>query len=230
MQIGGFQKVSLIDYPKHLSAIIWTAGCNFRCPFCYNRDLIFGGAPSIIEEKIFSYLKKRQKILEAVVITGGEPTVQGDLKKFIKKVKKLGYLIKIDTNGTNPNMLKELLDEKLIDYIAMDIKAPKNKYSILAGVKVNIKNIGKSVKIIQKQAPDYEFRTTVVPDLLKKKDILDIAKWLKGSRRYILQQFQKPSDLIDRNLNGLKPYKAKFLKDLLKEIKLYFDYSEIRGI
>jgi len=138
--------------------------------------------------------------------------------------------VKIDTNGTNPNMLKKLLDEKLIDYIAMDIKAPKNKYPILAGVEVNIRNIEKSIKIIKKQAPDYEFRTTVIPNLIEKKDIIDIAKWLKGSRRYVLQQFQKPSALINKKLNKSKPYKAEFLKDLLKNIEQYFDYCEIRGI
>jgi len=230
MKIGGFQKTSLIDYPNHLSAIVWTVGCNFRCPFCYNQDLVFGGAPLLAEEEIIDYLKKRRGVLEALAITGGEPTLQKDLKRFIRKVKKLDYLVKIDTNGTNPNMLKKLLDEKLIDYIAMDIKAPKNKYPILAGVEVDIKKIEKSIKIIKKQAPDYEFRTTVIPNLIKKKDIIDIAKWLKGSRRYVLQQFQKPSDLIDKKLNKSKPYKAEFLKDLLKNIEQYFDYCEIRGI
>ncbi|TRZ80088.1 anaerobic ribonucleoside-triphosphate reductase activating protein [bacterium] len=230
VKIGGFQKTSLIDYPKHLSAIIWTIDCNFRCPFCYNQELVFGGAPLVSEKEIINYLKKRQGILEALVITGGEPTLQKDLKGFIKKVKKLDYLVKIDTNGTNPNILKELLDEHLIDYVAMDIKAPKGKYSILAGAEVNLKNIEKSIKIIKKQAPDYEFRTTIVPDLLKKRDIIDIAKWLKGSRRYILQQFQKPSDLINKNFNKLKPYKKEFFKEILKEIKPYFDCCEIRGI
>ncbi len=230
MQIGGFQKTSLIDYPKHLSAIIWTVGCNFRCPFCYNRELVFGGASLTPEKEIINYLKKRQGILEALTITGGEPTLQKDLKDFIKKVKKLNYLIKIDTNGTNPNILKELLDENLIDYVAMDIKASKGKYSVLAGTEVNLKNIEKSVKIIKKQAPDYEFRTTIVPDLLRKKDIIDIAEWLKGSERYILQQFQKPSDLINKNFNKLKPHKKEFFKEILKEIKPYFDYCEIRGI
>ncbi len=230
MQIGGFQKTSLIDYPKHLSAIIWTLGCNFRCPFCYNRDLVFGGAPLLPEEEIINYLKKRRGILEALSISGGEPTLQKDLKQFIKKVKKLDYLVKIDTNGTNPKLLKELLDEGLIDYVAMDIKAPREKYSILAGIKVNIKNIEKSIKVIKEKAPDYEFRTTIVPDLLKRKDIISIANWLNGSKRYILQQFQKPSDLIDKKFNKLKPYKKEFFEKIVKEIKHHFNYCEIRGI
>lgn len=230
MKIGGFQKISLIDYPEHLSLIVWTPTCNFRCPFCYNKDLVLGAISFFTEDETLKTLKERQGKIEAVVITGGEPTLQKDLKDFIKKIKALNYLVKLDTNGTNPEIIKNLLEEKLIDYIAMDIKAPKDKYQILAGVdKSYIKNIESSIEIIKKLAPDYEFRTTIVPGLLNKDDILSIAEWLNGSKRYILQQFTVPGELIDKNLAKSKPYSKEFFDDLKSVVKDYFEICEIRG-
>ena len=135
MKIGGFQKTSLLDYPENVSAIAWTVGCNFSCPFCYNKDLVKGNVGLFSEEEIFSFLEKRKGLLDGLVISGGEPLMQKDIVDFITKVKKLGYLVKIDTNGSYPEKLKELIDKKLIDYVAMDVKAPKKKYDELTGVK-----------------------------------------------------------------------------------------------
>jgi len=230
MEIGGFQKTSLIDYPDHICSIIWTSRCNFRCPFCYNPDLVFGRAPLIQEEEVFNHLKKRKNVIDALTITGGEPTLQKDLGQFIKKVKGFGYLVKLDTNGTNPKALRELLDNNLLDYIAMDVKAPKEKYALLTGIKPNLENIEDSIKIIQEKAPDYEFRTTVIPNLLEKKDILEIAKWLSGSRRYVLQQFTKPSGLVDKKAEELKPYPDKFFEELSEKLKKNFNNFQTRGV
>jgi len=230
MRIGGFQKTSLLDYPEHLSAIIWTSGCNFRCPFCYNRDLVLEKRALIPEKEILAYLKKRQGKLEAIVITGGEPTLQNDLTDFIKKIKKLSYLIKLDTNGANSGILTNLLDEQLLDYVAMDIKAPLEKYKTLSGKKADLKNIEASINIIRQKAPDYEFRTTVVSGLLTKNDIVSIAQWLDGSKRYILQQFTIPGELMDKNLAIQNPYPKDFFESILMEIKDYFNICEIRGL
>jgi pyruvate formate lyase activating enzyme len=229
MQIGGFQKTSLIDYPDHISSIIWTPKCNFRCPFCYNKDLVFNELPLIKEEEVIGHLIKRQGIIDAIVITGGEPTLQKGLIRFIKKVKNLDYLVKLDTNGTNPIVLKELLKNRLLDYVAMDIKAPRQKYKKLAGVSTSISKIEESVEIIKNLAPDYEFRTTMAPELLNEKDILQITKWLNNSKRYVLQQFQSEGDLIDKNLKKDKKFSESKLKKIKKNIKDKFDEVKIRS-
>lgn len=230
MKIGGLQKTSLMDYPDHLAAIVWTVGCNFRCPFCYNPQLVNEKAELIPEKDIFDFLEKRKNMLEAVTITGGEPLLHKDLKGFIKKIKNMGYLVKVDTNGTFPKLLKELINEELIDYVATDVKAPKKKYDLLTGVKVDISKIEKSIRIIQNDAPDYEFKTTMVPNLLKKEDIVDIGKWIKGSKKYYLQQFKNDTSLIDSHLENTKSYEIDYLEETLKEIKPFFSHCEIRGV
>ena len=230
MKIGGIQKTSLLDYPDTISAIIWTIGCNFRCPFCYNKDLVFGRVVTISEEEVLSFLEKRKVMLEGLVISGGEPLLQDDIVSFAEKVKKMGYLIKIDTNGMYPEMLKELIDRKLVDYIAMDVKAPKNKYDSLSGVKTDIKKIEKSIEIIRSSLINYEFKTTFASNLLTRTDIVEIAKWLKGSKRFYLQQFNNEANLISSKLQNSKPYSKDELIDTLKDIKPYFEYSDVRGI
>ncbi len=202
MKIGGFQKTSLLDFPDKISAIIWTMDCNFRCPFCYNKQIVLGEANRIPDEEIFSFLEKRKGLLEGLVISGGEPLLQDDIISFAEKVKKLGYPIKLDTNGSCPEKLKELIDKKLVDYIAMDVKAPKNKYNELTGTKTDISKIEESIEIIKSDAPDYEFRTTFVPNLLKKEDIVEIAKWLDGAKRFYLQEFKNETPLIFFKLNS----------------------------
>ena len=230
MNIGGLQKTSLLDYPDNISAIIWTIGCNFRCPFCYNKDLVLGKVGVIPEEEVLSFLEKRKGMLEGLVISGGEPLMQNDIVQFAEKVKKLGYLIKIDTNGMYPEKLKELIDKKLVDYIAMDVKAPKKKYDKLTDVKTDIKKIEKSIEIIRNSAPDYEFKTTFVPELLAKEDILSIAKWLKGSKRFYLQQFRNDVPLVSSKFQNVAPYYKEELIDTLNKIKPYFGSCDVRGI
>lgn len=230
MNIGGFQKTSLLDYPDLISAIVWTVGCNFRCPFCYNKDLVLGKVENIVEEEVLSFLNKRKGLLEGLVISGGEPLLQNDIVQFCEKVKKIGYLIKIDTNGIYPEVLQELIDKKLVDYIAMDIKAPKEKYNDLTETKTDIKKIEKSIDIIKKSAPDYEFKTTFIPALLKKEDIIEIAKWLKGAKKFYLQQFKSNVPLISNKLELVAPYSKEEILDTLEKIKPYFEICSARGI
>jgi pyruvate formate lyase activating enzyme len=230
MKIGGIQKTSLLDYPDIISAIIWTVGCNFRCPFCYNRDIVLENVQTIPFEDVLSFLEKRKGILEGLVITGGEPLLHKDISDFCEKVKKLDYLIKIDTNGMYPKKLKELIDKNLINYIAMDIKAPKNKYDKITNTNVELKKIEESIKIIQNSSIDYEFRTTFVPNLLTKNDIVEIAKWIKGSKKFYLQQFKPNPPLVSSEFEDTNPYSKKEIKEILEEIKSYFDICEVRGI
>ncbi len=230
MKIGGFQYTSLLDYPDCISAIIWTVGCNFRCPFCYNKTLVEGNAALISEEEIFSFLHKRKGVIEALVISGGEPLLQKDIVPFIRKVKQLGYLVKIDTNGSFPKILEQLLDENLVDYVAMDVKAPKNKYAQLAGVKTNISTIRRSVDIIMQKAKDYEFKTTFAPDLLKKEDIISIAKWLKGAKKFYLQQFKGDVPVLSSNYMSANPYSKEYLMETLEAIQPYFTACGVRGV
>ena len=229
MKIGGFQKTSLLDYPGEVCSIIWTVGCNFNCPFCYNIDLVSGNVETISEDEVLSYLKKRKGLVDALSITGGEPLMHKDIDVFIKKVKKLGYLIKVDTNGCFPENLETLLDEGLVDYVSMDVKAPKKKYNSLSGVKTPVSKVNKSIKIIQQKASRYEFKTTFAPSLLTKEDIVEIAKWLKGSRLFYLQQFKSDVPVISSKLSEKQPYNSDYLKETLNEIKPYFDECYIRG-
>jgi len=191
MKIGGFQKFSLIDYPGKISCIIFTQGCNFRCPWCYNPELVYPEffVTPLKEEVIFEFLKRRRGKIEAVVITGGEPTIQPDLAEFIEKIKKMNYLVKLDTNGSNPPILKELIKNKLVDYIAMDIKAPPQKYFLLIGKDIDLSLIFESIKVIENSSIEYEFRTTFVPFLLSEDDILKIKKMVKDKGRHRIQRF-----------------------------------------
>jgi pyruvate formate lyase activating enzyme len=230
MDIGGFQKTSLLDYPSEVSAIVWTVGCNFCCPFCYNVDIVNKTVALISEDEVFSYLKKRKNMLDAVVITGGEPFLQKDLKQFCQQLKTLGYLVKIDTNGTFADKLEALFDEGLVDYVAMDIKASKEKYNRLAGVSVDLKQIEKSIELIRKRAPDYEFRTTFVPGLLTKEDIVDIGRWLCGSKRFFLQQCKSDTALLSLDAENIVSYSEKYLAQCMQSIQCFFDECRLRGL
>jgi pyruvate formate lyase activating enzyme len=236
--IGGLQKFSMLDYPGHLSAIIFTQGCNFNCQFCYNPMLVAwsitgkfkqkGHSPVIKEDGLFVFLKSRIGKLEAVVITGGEPTMQPDLPDFLAKIKNLGYSIKLDTNGANPKMIKNLIDKKLIDYIAMDIKAPKDKYKKIIGKPIDFAKIKKSVKIIMESGLQYEFRTTAVPGLLDKNDIVKIAKIIKGAGVWYLQRFKSDVDLVNGKLKGAKPFTIKDMEEMRRLAERYVKKCEIR--
>ncbi|MBE3121791.1 MAG: anaerobic ribonucleoside-triphosphate reductase activating protein [Thermoplasmata archaeon] len=230
MKIGGFQKTSLLDYPDRISAIVWASGCNFRCPFCYNKNLALGTAELFPEDEILSFLSKRKGQLEGVVISGGEPLLQEDIVDFIEKIKKQRFLVKVDTNGAFPEKLGELLGQQLVDYVAMDVKAPKRRYRELAGVDVDTSKIEASIDLIKNKAPAYEFKTTFVPDLLKKEDIVEIAKWLKGADLYYLQQFKPLSPLISSTLEHAIPYPKNYLEETLTAIQPFFKRCAVRGI
>lgn len=191
MKIGGFQKLSLIDYPSRISAVVFTQGCNFRCDYCHNPELV---DPSqyqnlISEKEILTFLKKRKGDLDAVVITGGEPLLQIDLEDFLKKIKVLGYLIKLDTNGSFPEKLRKIIKEKLVDYIAMDIKGPLDKYQKISNSKIEQNKIEESIKLIMDSGIDYEFRTTIVRSQLSGNDFTKIGEMIKGAKLYALQKF-----------------------------------------
>lgn len=219
MIFGGFQRFSLIDYPGELAAIAFTIGCNFRCPYCHNPELVNGISKKIEEKTILGFLKKRKGKLTALSITGGEPTLHGkDLLNFIKKVKDLEYKVKIDTNGTNPELLQLLIEENLIDYIAMDIKAPLDKYEFIVNSSVNPTLIRKSIEIISKSKVQYEFRTTVLKGLLSKEDIEKISKTIEGAELYFIQNFI-PSKTLDPSFmkkEGLAIMELETLKELCK--------------
>lgn len=229
MKIGGFQKTSLLDYPDHISAILWTNGCNFRCPFCYNKTLALGTAQVLSEDEIFSFLSKRTGLIEGVVISGGEPLLHDDILEFIQKIKDLGFLIKVDTNGSYPERLEELLTAHLVDYVAMDVKAPKQKYDALAGVHVDLSAIETSITLLQTKAPAYEFKTTFVPHLLTKEDIIDIAQWLNGSAAYYLQQFKPLAPLVSSALENRAPYTKAYLQETCRAIQPFFKHCTVRG-
>jgi len=221
MNIGGFQKFSLIDYPGKISAVIFTQGCNFRCPYCHNPELLETKAGLINEKQVLDFLETRKRQLEAVVITGGEPTLQLDLIIFLEKVNKMGFLVKLDTNGTKPRIIKKALELNLVDYVAMDIKGPIGKYEEIAGVKVNTTDIVKSIKLIMEKALDYEFRTTITREQLKKEDIKEIGRLINGAKKYRLQRYvcraenKKMADIFtaysEKEMEKLDKY---FLKNL----------------
>ena len=220
MKIGGLQKFSLIDYPGKICAIVFTQGCNFRCPYCHNPELADPDLyeECIPEEEIFDFLEKRKGKLDAVSITGGEPTLQPDLIDFIKKIKAMGYLIKIDTNGSHPETLKKLIEEKLIDYVAMDVKAPPEKYRKITRSKTNPDLIKQSIDLIKKSNTPHEFRTTVVKSQLKEDDLMTIGKLIKNAQLYVLQKFV-PSKTMDPKFMNKKTYSDEEFDKLKKKIE-----------
>jgi len=228
MIIAGIQKTTLIDYPGKIAATVFLSGCNFRCPWCYSSELVLPEKikkqPSISKKEFFSFLNKRKGLLDAIVICGGEPTINNDLPDFIKEIKKLGYLVKLDTNGSNPKMLRQLISERLIDYVAMDIKLPKKRYSELF---LSIDDIQKSIDMLKKDNIDYEFRSTVLPDVHTKKDILSMAKWISGAKKYYLQNF-KSEKTIDPKFEQAKSYSEEDLNSIKQEIIPFFETCDIR--
>lgn len=231
--IKGFIPVTLLDYPGMVSAMVFTSGCNFRCPFCYNKELVLTPEklPEISQKEIFNYLTKRRNWLDGVVIGGGEPTIWPGLADFCRKIKLLGYKIQLQTNGSNPQVIKKLLDNNFLDYIAMDIKGPLKKYRDITKTSVSIENIKKSSKIIKQNYPkiEAEFRTTIVPTLINEKDIEEIGKDFGGDVPYFLQQFENAKTL-DPRFEKVKPYSSYQLKKMEAIAKRYFKKVEIRGL
>lgn len=250
MEIGGLQKTTLIDYPGKIACTVFTVGCNFRCPFCYSSELVLPEKtkfqPRISEESFFAFLEERRGLLEGVVLCGGEPTIHPDLPSFAERIKKMDYLVKLDTNGSNPDKLEELINDKLIDYVAMDIKAPldfgfqspilnfqtnppsKNNYEEMTGGMADLENIRKSISILQQGKIGYEFRTTVSPGL-KKEDILKMADYIRNENAsYFLQEFKGNKDVIDPRILNLPTLKEKDLKKIANEIKHGFKDCQVR--
>jgi pyruvate formate lyase activating enzyme len=234
MEIGGLQKTTLIDYPGHVACTVFLVGCCFRCPWCYSAELVLpdkiSNQPRIDKKDFFDFLEKRKNKLEGVVVCGGEPTINQDLPEFLLEIKKMGFKVKLDTNGSNPEMLEKVIKEKLVDYLAMDIKAPLNseKYSEAVGLKIDIDAIKKSVNLIRNSGVDYEFRTTIVPDIHQKQDILDIAQEISGASKYFLQEFRAEKN-IDSSFSQKKAYPREFLEEIKKEIASFFDVCQIRS-
>lgn len=243
METTFIQKITLIDFPGKIACTIFSIGCPFRCPFCHNKELVLPDLtkkqPRISQEEIFNFLKEKRGLLDGVCITGGEPTIHEDLPDFCRKLKDLGFLVKLDTNGYDPERVKKLIDEKLIDYLALDVKAPKEKYGKLIGidnkvfVKIIVQNIERSVEILKEGKIDFEFRTTVVPTLLEREDILEIGKWLSslspGQKlpKYYLQNF-RPEKTLDPSFEKIKPYPQEYLLEIQKALSPFFEICQAR--
>ncbi|MFA5358331.1 MAG: anaerobic ribonucleoside-triphosphate reductase activating protein [Patescibacteria group bacterium] len=219
MLIGGLQKTSLIDYPGKIAAVVFTARCNFKCGFCHNPELS-GEKDQLtkdffLEKEILDFLEKRKKVLDGAVITGGEPTLHKDLPEFIRKIKNFGLAVKLDTNGTNPKMVEKLIKEKMVDFIAMDIKAPLRLYAKVTNSKLGTDNIKKSIKLIMNSGIDYEFRSTLLPALHTREDVAAMARLIKGAKKYALQKFfSSGGKLLDESFADKRGFTDKEMKEL----------------
>lgn len=230
MEIHGFNKTTLLDYPGHLASTIFLGGCNFRCPFCHNSSLVLNpiGHPTIPEEEVFKTLNKRKGVLEGVCITGGEPTLYSGLSQFIDKIKNIGLKVKIDTNGNNPKILKELVANGSIDYVAMDIKNSKEKYGLSIGLPAfDTARISESISFLLSSSIDYEFRTTVVKEHHTIEDFISIGKWIQGAKAYYLQAYKDSGDILSPGLTG---YSKEELSCFADAVKPYVWEVGIRGI
>lgn len=255
MIIGGVEKFSLLDYPEHLSAIVFTKGCNFRCQFCYNPMLVWPenelvkleNTPKIIngdedgrsregsdadqvfdEDGLFSFLKERIGKLDAVVVTGGEPTLHADLPEFMKKIKDLGYKVKLDTNGTNPAMVERVLEDGVADYLAMDIKGAPHRYDLVIGVQPNMENIRTTIGLLMASGLPYEFRTTVVPELVDLSDIAGIGEMIRGAEKWYLQKFKSSTSLVNKSFEGAQSHTDKTMEEMRKIASAYVGYCGVR--
>ena len=228
--IGGLEKVSLIDYPGKVAAIVFTYGCNLRCPYCHNPELVIEKLPSerkFSEKYVLDFLKERKGKLDGVVITGGEPLIHMDIESFISKIKKLGFLVKLDTNGFYPERLQTLIDKKMTDYIAMDVKYPKSKYLSITNINNSKDKITQSIKIIMNSGLDYEFRTTYVKHIHTIDSAKEIGKMIRGAKNYYIQNF-RPGKTIDPTLTSKDSFTQKELEQISDEIKKYVKNVYIR--
>lgn len=230
MNIYGLQKMTLLDYPHKVACTVFTGGCNLRCPFCHNAALVteINADDKYREDDILSFLETKKGLLDGVCITGGEPLLQVDIAGFIKKIKAMGFLVKLDTNGSFPDKLNDLIESNIIDYVAVDIKNSKEKYALTVGIKdYDLANIERTVDILKNSNIEYEFRTTVVKEFHTVEDIKKIGRWLKGSKRYYLQNFVDSGNLIGENLN---PVSKDCMYDMKEAALEYIDFVDIRGI
>lgn len=228
MDFVGIEKLSLVDFDEKISCVLFMQGCNFRCPFCHNRDLALSKVDTFIPfQDILDYLSSRKNIIDAVVISGGEPTLMPDLKEKITKIKNMGFLIKIDTNGTNFNVLKDLIDNKLIDYVAMDIKNDFTNYPLTAGVaNINFSNIKKSIEYLINGSIDYEFRTTLVKEFHNEESIKNMSVLLKGAKKLFLQKYVASDSCFNSKLNFVEKKVSQYYIEILKD---NIDLVELRG-
>ena len=228
--IGGLKKTSLIDYPDKISTIVFTTGCNFRCGYCHNAGLVSGKSKNEVcsTDSFFDFLKKRVGKLDAVVISGGEATLQPDLIEFVKRIKDFGYLVKLDTNGYKPEIIYRLLENSLVDYIAMDIKAPLDKYAFITNVDIDVVKIKESINLIMSSYIDYEFRTTVLKKQLDYIDFDKIAKLIKGAKKYFLQKFVVQSEILDESLNKEETYTDEEFKKIKEMLQQFINVVEVR--
>lgn len=230
MQIHGLNKTTLLDYPEHVAATIFLGKCNFRCPFCQNGDLVLQpeSQPILEKEEILSFLRKRKGILTGVCITGGEPTLEEELENFIREIKEIGYLVKLDTNGYRPEVIRRLLQEKLVDYIAMDIKNSPQRYAETAGiVQLDVEQIRESIGLIMDSGIAYEFRTTVVKELHGEEELSAIGKEIAGARAYFLQGYQESDRVI---APGFHAYAKEEMEQLVECVRPYVANVQLRGM
>lgn len=230
MNIGGIQRLSLLDYPDKTCCTIFTVGCNYRCPFCHNASIICNSVPEngILQEEVIEFLKRRKGLLDGVCITGGEPLLQDQLESFIREIKSLDFLVKLDTNGSLPRKLKQLIETGLVDYVAMDIKNSPDSYGQTIGINnYNLDSVKESVDLLLSNRVPYEFRTTVVRQLHTSKDILAIAQWIKGAEHYYLQNFVDSGDVLESGLSGFSREEIKDFQELIRPI---IPSVELRGI
>lgn len=221
MKIAGLAKTSFVDYPGKIACVVFTPGCNFNCRYCHNKHILGDNVKIINEKIVFDYLEKRKDLLGAVVITGGEPTIQKNLPEFIQAVRRFGLLVKLDTNGTNPALLRALIEENMLDYIAMDVKAPLEKYFETAGAPVDINAISSSIEIMINGPVPYEFRTTFAP-MLEAEDIINIGRLIKGAKSYFLQQYKL--------VPGEAPaHSVKCLEETAERMRAFLGVCEVRG-
>lgn len=229
MFLAGLQKLTLLDYPGHVACTVFTAGCNLRCPFCHNSDLVLPERKPerLNEEEFFSLLKKRQGILEGVCVTGGEPLLQPDIADFLQRIKTLGYAVKLDTNGTRPQVLRRLVEEGLVDFVAMDIKNSPARYGETAGLAdMDLSPVRESVDYLLSGVVDYEFRTTVAAELHTEQDMEEIARWLSGAKQYAIQNFRDSGDILSP---GLTPCTAQQLERFAAVVRPYVRQVLTRG-
>lgn len=218
MVISGMQKLTLVDYPGHTACLIFTQGCNFRCPFCHNSDLLKGenNSSRIDEQVLFDYLDKRKGLIDGVCVSGGEPLLQKDIELFIRKIKEKGYKVKLDTNGSKPKLLKNLIDNNLLDYVAMDVKNTFSKYDLTSGVSINLDDIKESIEILKSSNIDYEFRTTIVKQLHTFEDIEQILGYIGPKAKYYIQNYRDCETVLKKGLSGFSDEELLQIKEKLE--------------
>ena len=222
MKIAGFQKTSFVDYPKIVSCVVFTPGCNMRCSYCHNKHILSGNIPEVDELAVLDYLRKRVGVISGVVVSGGEPTLQNDLERFVTVVKNMGYKIKLDTNGTNPEVLKSLCEKGLVDYIAMDLKAPIEKYSEICCADIDVSKVKESIEYLQSNGIAHEFRTTFCPELTTE-DILLISEKLAKNSDFYLQQYRQ----VD---GGMLPHSREYVEQTADAVRQNGGKCTVRGL